>query len=60
MFNSTLFEANAILSCDIGFKLVGERVIQCLSNGVWSYTSRCDGEFAVILLKILLTITVFL
>ena len=58
-FNSTLFEANATYSCNTGYKLVGERVIQCLSNGVWSYTSRCDGGFgfAVIPLNIF-TITI--
>ena len=52
-FNSTLFEANATYSCNTGYKLVGERVIQCLSNGVWSYTSRCDGGFGFAVIPLL-------
>ncbi|XP_067112326.1 CUB and sushi domain-containing protein 2 [Osmerus mordax] len=34
----TVFGATAIFSCNMGYTLVGSRVRECLSNGLWSGT----------------------
>lgn len=41
----TVYGATAIFSCNTGYTLVGSRVRECMSNGLWSGTQvQCLGE----------------
>lgn len=41
----TVFGATAIFSCNSGYTLVGSRVRECMSTGLWSGTQvQCLGE----------------
>uniref|UniRef100_A0AAZ3QFV8 CUB and Sushi multiple domains 2 n=1 Tax=Oncorhynchus tshawytscha TaxID=74940 RepID=A0AAZ3QFV8_ONCTS len=37
----TVFGATAIFSCNTGYTLVGSRVRECMSNGLWKYIPVC-------------------
>lgn len=41
----TVYGATAIFSCNTGYTLVGSRVRECMSNGLWSGTQvQCLGK----------------
>jgi len=41
----TVYGATAIFSCNTGYTLVGSRVRECMSNGLWSGAEvQCLGE----------------
>lgn len=44
----TVYGATAIFSCNTGYTLVGSRVRECMSNGLWSGTQvQCLGKISI-------------
>ena len=51
-YNSTTFSSLAYYSCNIGYKIIGTNVLQCVEEGLWNNTPpTCQGIFGFKIMK---------